>query len=414
MPLDTHSIALVLAGVLLVVPLQAQEAETKHDVPTLEITGSLAIPDLAMPRAALSPDGKRLVAPLRDDRLAVWNLASGEQELVTEERHGWQIFGIAFSPDGQTIATASSDKTAKLWDATTGKLLATLKGHEDRLEYLSVSPKGKYLFTSTGKTWPYERYGSVEARIWNAKTGELVAKLHGHSHTITRAEFSDDETRVLTASDDHTARVWDTASGKQVHKFDLDSRIMTAIYNRDGKTILTSSRAHRNSYAVSAERQRPVQPPLPQSVVKLWNATNGKELLNLPHPPVAPDPGYGSLAEVRATFDKAGDQILTARRGLITYWDAATGKKLATLREASVPPPTVIFSPKSDFFVVINRERPAELWGVAEQEKVREMDVPFLSDFFSMEGLRYFSPDGKTFYSLHKGEFRWWSLHGIE
>ena len=96
---------------------------------------------------------------------------------------------------------------------------------KDRLKYLHYSPKGKYLFTSTGKTWPYEKYGSVEARIWNAKTGELVAELKGHDHTITRAEFSEDEARVFTASDDHTARVWDAASGKEVQKFDLGAKI---------------------------------------------------------------------------------------------------------------------------------------------------------------------------------------------
>lgn len=389
--------------------------EPDIDVPILEPAGLLAIPAVSWPTAALSPDGQRLVSPLRNDRIAVWNLTSGEQQLVMQGRHDWQIKHVAFSPDGSTVATASMDKTAKLWNANTGKLLATLKGHTDRLEYVTYSPKGKHLFTSTGKTWPYEKYGPVEARIWNARTGELVAELQGHTGTITRAEFSQNDTRVLTASDDHTARVWDAATGKEVYEFELGSKIVTAVFGPDGKTVLASSSGSRNSYVATALRQRPVKPPAAESVVKLWDAMTGKELLDLPHAPIVHDARHGAHGDVRASFNKEGDQILTERRGLITYWNAATGEMLATVREPSVPPPTVILSPNSDFFVVLKRrDQPAELWNVATKKKVREMDVPYLSEFWSMRGYRYFAADGETFYSLDKGEFRWWSLDGIK
>jgi WD40 repeat protein len=255
----------------------------------------------------------------------------------------------------------------------------------------------------------------------------LVAELKGHTHTITRAEFSQDETRVLTASDDHTARVWDAASGKEVHKFDLGAKIESIAVSPDGKTILTSSARGQNSYVKTAERQRPgTQPPAPQAVVKLWDAMTGKELLNLAHPPVAPDPHHGSHRDVRASFNKAGDQILTERQGQINYWDTATGKRLATLREPFVPSPTVInpttviFSPQGDFFVVLKRDQTAELWNVAERKQVREMEAPFFLNVFSTDHSRFFSPDGKTFYSLlsghmrQKGEFQWWSLDGLK
>lgn len=372
------------------------------DVPTLEVAGSLAIPAISLPRVALSPDGKRLVAPVKNYRLAAWNLSSGEQEWVTNEGqnyagHDWQIYGLAFNPDGLTLASASSDKTSKLWDATTGKLLATLKGHEDRLEYLSYSPKGKYLFTSTGKTWPYEKYGPVEARIWDARTGDLVAELNGHYNTITRAEFSADETRVLTASADHTARVWDAASGKELHKFDLGSQIVTAVYSPDGKTILTSSSGSRNSYARTAARRRSVNPAPPGHIVKLWDAMTGKELLSL----------SDSQAFYRASFNNVGDQILTERRGLITYWDTETGKKLATRREPLIGS-KAIFSPSGEYFVVIVADKPAELWSVAEKKQIGQMEIAKPLQTF-------FSRDGQTFYSLTRArKFQSWSLAGLE
>lgn len=374
----------------------AKPEKPEDNVPKLEVAGTLGIPAVAAPIVALSPEGDRLVAPLRNDRLAIWNLTNREQEFVMDEGHDWQIWRVAFSPDGLTTTTASLDKTAKIWNATTGNLIATLKGHTDRLEFVTYSPKGKYVFTSTGKTWPYEQAGPVEARVWNAQTGEQVAELDGHTDTITRAEFSRDETRVITASDDHTVRVWDAASGKELHMFDLESRIATLDFSPDGKTILTSSSGSRSAYIETAVRQRRVQPPPPQPVVKLWDMKTGKELLNLPHP-----------QGVQASFNTAGDQILTETRGMFTYWDAATGKKLATLREPFIGT-NVVFSPQGEHFVVLTPDQPAELWNVAEKRKVREMEIqtPFHS---------FFSPDGKTFYSLNRtGEFRWWSLDGIK
>lgn len=181
------------------------------------------------------------------------------------------------------------------------------------MEHVRYIPKGKYLLTSTGKTWPYEKYGPVEARIWNAKTGELVTELQGHTGTITCAEFSQNEMRVMTASDDHTVRVWDTATGKEVHKFELGSKIATAAFGPDDKTVLASSSGSRNSYVVTAQRQRPVKPPT--SVVKLWDATTGKVLLDLPHAPVAHAPRHGAHGDVRASFNKGATRFLPRGEG---------------------------------------------------------------------------------------------------
>jgi WD40 repeat protein len=151
----------------------------------------------------------------------------------------------------------------------------------------------------------------------------------------------------------------------------------------------------------------------------------GEERLNLALQPGVPDPHQLSHRDVRASFNRTGDQILTERQGQITYWDTATGKQLATLREPFVPsrkrsPTTVIFSPNGEFFIVLKRDQAAELWNVAERKKVCELEVPFRPHPSSMDHSRFFSPDGRTFYSLQSGysrqsgEFRWWSLDGLE
>jgi WD40 repeat protein len=192
---------------------------------------------------------------------------------------------------------------------------------------------------------------------------------------------------VLTSSDDHTARLWDVTSGKELHAFDHESRIVTIDFSPDGKTILTSSSERRSPY-IKGIRQ-PAEPSM-----KLWDAETGKMLIHKPH-----------LQGVTASFNQTGDQIVTACRGLITYWDITSGKQLKTLREPLIGT-NVVFSPSGKHFVVITPEEPMELWSLPGQRPIAMMklDKPFRS---------FFSSDGKTFYSLTRaGDFRSWSIDG--
>ncbi len=77
---------------------------------------------------AYSPDGKRLATASDDKTAKVWDAESGK-ELLTLRGHSGYVYGVAYSPDGKRLATASADQTAKVWDAETGKELLTLRGH---------------------------------------------------------------------------------------------------------------------------------------------------------------------------------------------------------------------------------------------------------------------------------------------
>jgi WD40 repeat protein len=105
-----------------------------------------------------------------------------------------------FSPDGQRVVTSSNDHTARIWDAATGKLLATLEGHGDGLRSAAFSPDGQRVVT-----------GSADhtARLWDATTGKLLATIEGHTDVVHVTAFSPDGRHLLTASPDGTARIWD-------------------------------------------------------------------------------------------------------------------------------------------------------------------------------------------------------------
>src|SRR5207302_909314 len=112
--------------------------------------------------------------------------------------HQDTVENVALSPDGARILTASRDKTAKLWDAASGKLLASF-AHEDEVNDAAFSPDGARILTaSKDKT----------AKLWDAASGKLIASFD-HPDEVSHAAFSPDGARILTASRDKTAKLWD-------------------------------------------------------------------------------------------------------------------------------------------------------------------------------------------------------------
>ena len=107
------------------------------------------------------------------------------------------------------MATASHDKTARLWDAETGTEIAVLKGHQSTVSMAAFSPDGRRVATASFDN---------TARLWDAETGTEIAVLKGHQSTESMAVFSPDGQRVATASEDKTARLWDVSRSAVIFK----------------------------------------------------------------------------------------------------------------------------------------------------------------------------------------------------
>ncbi|MFN6484478.1 caspase family protein [Nostoc sp. DedQUE02] len=121
------------------------------------------------------------------------------QERNRLEGHSEAVYSVAFSPDGKTIASASLDKTVKVWDAATAKEITTFKGHSDAVYSVAFSPDGKTIASaSLDKT----------VKVWDAATAKEITTFKGHSSGVNSVAFSPDGKTIASASFDNTVKVW--------------------------------------------------------------------------------------------------------------------------------------------------------------------------------------------------------------
>src|SRR5581483_10341536 len=162
-----------------------------------------------------SPDGKAVLSCGGDRTARVWDAATGKEKIALQG-HSKAVEYAVFSPDGATVATASWDHTIKLWDAATGKEQATLSGHTLSVLCLAFSPDGKTLASTAGK-WdePDVPDQPGELKLWDVAGRKEVASLRGHADRVWSVSFSADGKTLASAGWDKAVRLWDVAGRKE-------------------------------------------------------------------------------------------------------------------------------------------------------------------------------------------------------
>jgi WD40 repeat protein len=117
--------------------------------------------------------------------------------------HSGGIVSVAFSADGRRLVTASTDRTAAVWDSASGARLRVLRGHRAALTSARFSPDGRHVVTASK---------DADARVWVTETGRSSSLLHGHFHFVSDASFSPDGRWILTTGP-RTLGLWSAASG---------------------------------------------------------------------------------------------------------------------------------------------------------------------------------------------------------
>jgi WD40 repeat protein len=290
--------------------------------------------------------------------------------------HGGKVWGVAFARDGQTLATASEDKTLRLWDPATGKLKSTLPAYpRGEVGPLAVdfSPGTRFVATGGGE-------GTI--RIWNVegavgKPGELT----GHGREVTALVFGPNIDRLASASYDRSVRVWNLRTAQPVVTYsEFQDPVLSLAWSPDGKMLAAGAmngairlldpntgkvlgeagHAKRVWALAFSPDSQTLASGGHDGVVKLW------PLPRVGSPPardLAEGPEVWSLA-----FSPKGPLLAVGSRdGIIRLWNPDAGSIVHRLTHHKGPVVSLAFSPDGRYLVSGSWDHTAVVW---DMEKV--------------------------------------------
>jgi tetratricopeptide (TPR) repeat protein len=188
-------------------------------------------------------------------------------------QHEGEVSSAVFSPDGARIVTVSADRTGRLWDGGSGKLLATFQ-HESEVMSVLFSPGGMRILTASADR---------TARLWDGGSGKLLATFQ-HESEVSSAVFSPDGARILTASADKTGRLWDVGSGKLLATFQHESEVTSDAHEKSRLTqVFGATFQHESevSSAVFSPDGARILTVSRDQTARLWDATIARSLARL-------------------------------------------------------------------------------------------------------------------------------------
>jgi WD40 repeat protein len=343
--------------------LRLWDVETSSLLQTLRGTG------VALTLVAFSSDGARLAAAGKDGSLWMFDAQTGEQLSARPSQQ--PMWSVAFSPDGQTIATGNGDNNVVVWEVPlaepTATIRQTLHGHLGPVYDVVYSPDGTLLASASS---------DHTVRLWNTRSGEEIAVLEGHTASVYGVAFSPDGTLLASGSWDRTARLWDVTSHETSEVLTSPREVFSVAFSPDGRLL-----AYGDTHLWDVANRREIAywdtfhgwsdtyaPP----IGKLVFSEDGQTLINGGYI-------YGSAAWDIATLERKptpASPVIAVHDNLLAIealglFDLTTEQWLT--EPSGVDPRhsihltrDVTFSPDGTLIVTVGTDGAMQFWGVAE------------------------------------------------
>ena len=260
-------------------------------------------------------------------------------------RHTSRVTAVDWSARGTRIASASYDKTVRVWDARDGDNLVTYQGHWDRVLTVAWSPDGN-LLASAGND------GTIQ--IWDPQTANLALTYREHTQPILALSWSPDGKRIASSCEDKTVQIWDTITGERlyIHR-GHNSRVLTLAWSPDGKSIATGGE---------------------DRLIHIWNMQREKSsfLTSWLFPARGQFVFHGHVSRVNAlAWSPNGQRIASVSADkTLQVWDALTGKKHFIHRNPTATLTGVAWSYDGRYLATCGNDKLVQVWDTVTRNPV--------------------------------------------